>query len=184
MDWLSFISKLIEDMAWPASFIAAIVFLRSPIFSILPNLKTLKVKDVELSFGEAIRSIQHDISVTTGNANWEVTSTKDLKPNMAKLAEKSPLGVVLQAWDSFESTIKVCAERHAEVNFHSVGEAIEWLESNTVIKGGYINLYYRLKALKTRFSAFENEELPNERALEYSDTALAIAREIREACNA
>ncbi|HEY6094788.1 MAG TPA: hypothetical protein VIU93_07525 [Gallionellaceae bacterium] len=137
-----------------------------------------------MDFSEAIKSIQRDVASGPGGGAWAVTSTKDLKPNMEWLANKSPLGVVLQAWDSFESTVINCAEQASGLEFVNAGIAVEWLEKNEKIKSGYINLYYRLMAIKTRFSNFENEDLPKERALEYSDTVLSIAREIQEACRA
>lgn len=158
MDWLSFTSNLIEHSAWPISFILAIVLLRNPIVRLLSGLQTLKVKDVELNFSETIKSIQKDVPSAKDNKAWEITSTKDLKPNMQWLAEKTPLAVILQAWDS--------------------------LELNNQIKEGYINIFYRLQALKVMFSNHENVALPKERALEYSDMTLSIAREIQDACNA
>ncbi|MDG4813400.1 hypothetical protein P8629_10305 [Hydrogenovibrio sp. 3SP14C1] len=184
MDWLSFTSKLIEHTAWPFSFIVVIILLRDPIVKVLSGIQKLKIKDVELDFSETIKSIQKDMPLTSGKATWEVTSTKDLKPNMKWLAEKTPLGVVLQAWDSLESTVIECAKQKSGNSYYNAGQAIEWLELNNHIKEGHINLYYRLQAIKVTFSNHENVVLPKERALEYSDTVLSIVREIQEASNA
>ncbi|MGL5468651.1 MAG: hypothetical protein ACRDCT_10790, partial [Shewanella sp.] len=41
-------------------------------------------------------------------------------------------------------------------------------------------LFFRLYALNKRFSNFENEQLPKERAIETADMTLKIAEEIRQ----
>lgn len=182
MDHLSFLSTLIGHIAWPVTSFLIVLLLRGPITSIFDSVKPklVKVKDFEMHFTEDLQSIQKDVHGHKGGSTWQVTSTKDLKPNMKALAELSPLGVVLQAWDNLESTVTDCATEKSGNSFTNGGMALDWLENNGLLKDKFMNYYYRLKALRERFSNFENEELPKERALEYADLVLSISRKIRE----
>ena len=50
MDWLTFISKLVEALAWPAVVVGVLLHLRKEFPSIVRSLRKLKFKDVELEF--------------------------------------------------------------------------------------------------------------------------------------
>jgi hypothetical protein len=176
MDTLQFLSNLIQYLSWPITTIVIISLLRQPILKIILNLKKLKVKDLEMDFTE-IDSIHKDVAKTT-KSDWKVTSTKDLKPNMLKLAEKSPLAIVLQAWDSMEYSILECANEKSGKQFKNAGIAVEWLVKNNGAASNSLDVFYRLTALKCKFSSFENEQLPKERAIEVSDMMLSVATNI------
>jgi hypothetical protein len=50
MDWLTFTSKLIGDIAWPVAAFRAVLLLREPIKAMLALVSKLKVSSVELEF--------------------------------------------------------------------------------------------------------------------------------------
>jgi len=57
MDWLTFVTKIIESLAWPVSIVVIVLILKKPISALLPLLRNLKYKDLELSFGEELKKV-------------------------------------------------------------------------------------------------------------------------------
>lgn len=178
MEYLNFISSLVESMSWPIAIVLIVVLLRKPILKMIPNLRKLKYKNVEMDFNE-IRDIHDEASGKTTKTEWRLTSTKHLLPNMVDLAKKSPLAVILQAWDLYERTL-INVAKISKSDIDSSDVAINYLVQNKKTHNTGVDLYYRLLALKNRFSNFEGENLPIERALEVADTLLEIAHQTKE----
>jgi len=72
------------------------------------------------------------------------------------------------------------AQKHSGKEFSNAGSALEWLSENGRAQENTLSIYYRLYALKCRYSAFENEQLPKERAIETADIMMSIASGISE----
>jgi hypothetical protein len=91
---LDFTAKIIESLAWPATLLAIIVFLRKPIKDLLPFLERLKYKDFELSFR---RQLQEALETSDVRQVTEGTDS-----NFDKLVLTSPRCSVLEAWRELE----------------------------------------------------------------------------------
>lgn len=65
---LEFIAKIIGSLAWPATVLVIIFFMRKPIRDLLPFLERLKYKDFELSFRRQLQEAleSSDIREVTG----------------------------------------------------------------------------------------------------------------------
>ena len=48
MDWLTFISNLIDSLAWPVALVIALLAFRKPLTSVIPMLKRLRYKELEV----------------------------------------------------------------------------------------------------------------------------------------
>ncbi|HHQ4702228.1 TPA: hypothetical protein ACSP3G_000603 [Aeromonas hydrophila] len=61
MDYLTFISKAIESLAWPVTIITLIFLIRKELPEIVKLLRRFKYKDIELEFGAATKAIANEI---------------------------------------------------------------------------------------------------------------------------
>jgi hypothetical protein len=102
MDWLTFISKVIEAIAWPAVVVAVLLYLRKELPNIVKSLRKLKFKDVELEFGEAAIALAAETKRVVPAAKTGITiQGQDEETVVAKLstiAELSPRAAILEAW--------------------------------------------------------------------------------------
>jgi hypothetical protein len=80
MDWLTFISKLVESLAWPAVAIVAVLSFRGRLSAMLTNLKLsqLKYKDAELLF-QTIDASKKEVAAEKEEIKLELES-KELPP--------------------------------------------------------------------------------------------------------
>lgn len=107
MDVLSFISGMIESLAWPVSIIIIIMILKKPIDQLMLGIHRLKYQDLEIDFNKRLDEI--DSKIETEN-NKE--PKKELKQNNNELeqietiAEISPNSAILLAWSIVEKELQ------------------------------------------------------------------------------
>ena len=157
----------LQYASWPISVVIIVLILKKP----LQNLTKFKFRDVEIEINEEIGAVAQSVNKNKGN--WRVNSTDHLKANMVKLSEKTPLAVVLQAWDLFYDTLenKVFIEEYSKA---SLGQRLQIYYDKQYISDETLNLFWRLDALKEKMKNFEGEVVTKERALEYADTLLSV----------
>lgn len=56
MDWLQFVSSVIGALAWPAAVITIIAQLRAPLGKLVPLIRTLKYKDLQIDVGQELEA--------------------------------------------------------------------------------------------------------------------------------
>lgn len=108
MDYLSFIAKIIESLAWPASVVIVVAMLKEGIVNLLPKLRQLKYKDLQLEFDESVRKIETQaeaanlplLETTTGHEQLR----KD-KESLFNLAQSYPRAALFEAWVKLEVAI-------------------------------------------------------------------------------
>jgi hypothetical protein len=91
---LDFAAKVIGSIAWPATMLTIIIFLRKPIRDLLPFLERLKYKDFELSFRRQLQEAleSSDIREVTGGT----------ESDLEKIAHTSPRSSIMEAWRQLE----------------------------------------------------------------------------------
>jgi len=55
MDWLIFILSVIEAIAWPVGFVAAVVFLRQEWVDVIGRIQGIKHKETQIEFGNRLQ---------------------------------------------------------------------------------------------------------------------------------
>lgn len=108
MDLREFAASLIGSLAWPLTVTAAVLLLRHQIAGLLPALRRLRIKDVELEFGRAVEELKKE-------AETEELPTPRELPDMpverlAVIADVSPRAAILEAWLYLESACLDAAE--------------------------------------------------------------------------
>lgn len=102
MDWLTFISKVIEAIAWPSVVVAVLLYLRKELPSIVKSLRKLKFKDMELEFGEAAIALAAETKRVVPAAKTGITiqgqDEETVVARLSTIAELSPRAAILEAW--------------------------------------------------------------------------------------
>lgn len=82
MDWLTFISKLIDSMAWPVAAVLLGLIFRKKLAELLPLLRKVKAGPLEAEFEIATKQVL---------ASTAELAAKERKPDAPQTADKSPL---------------------------------------------------------------------------------------------
>lgn len=97
MDALTFISKIVDALAWPGATMIIVFLLKQPLAKILLRISHLKYKDLEFDFGKALTEINY--SSAPDNDQLPISATQ------LKLAELSPRGAILESWLELEEVL-------------------------------------------------------------------------------
>ncbi|WP_417698643.1 hypothetical protein [Psychromonas sp.] len=108
MDYLAFISKLIDSLSWPIVTLVLGLALRGKLGDLLPSLKKVKAGPVEAEFSIDARRI-YDKSQNL-LAEKQIDSkgdARDTKIALAKIhsARRDPVKMVLEAWNSVDGAL-------------------------------------------------------------------------------
>jgi len=97
MDTLTFVSKLIESLAWPLSVSLVAWLLRAELRELLRLVKKLKAGPVEAEFDREVRSIR----VETETREPAIATTPAIRAQtdpLLELAARHPRAAILEAW--------------------------------------------------------------------------------------
>jgi len=93
MDYLTFISKLIEAIAWPIVIMAIAVLFRFQIKSLLHKLGKFKYKDLEFEFNKEAKALQIEaekIFKPISEKNLKELSLDEVKSYLFEISDKYP----------------------------------------------------------------------------------------------
>ncbi|MTZ14642.1 hypothetical protein GNE00_12870 [Pseudomonas sp. JL972] len=97
MDTLTFISKIVDALAWPGTTIIIIFLLKQPLARVLLRISHLKYKDLEFDFGKALTEINNSSALS--NDQLPISATQ------LRLAELSPRGAIIESWLELEEVL-------------------------------------------------------------------------------
>ena len=95
MDWLQFFSSIIGSIAWPAAVVVLACLMRNPLAKLIPLIRTLKYKDLQIDIGEQLNAVREQVdaeSVVPAEASEEPPSS------FKSLAQENPRAAILSAW--------------------------------------------------------------------------------------
>lgn len=112
MDYLTFISKLTESLAWPLVAVILGLTFRKRVLDLLPTMKKFKAGPVEAEFELATKQVLADASRETASAAPPVRaeerqadeSTKDIVSELLS-ARTDPAGMILEGWSRVDGQL-------------------------------------------------------------------------------
>lgn len=109
--------EIIKTIIWPTTVLISVLALRKGIIELIPNLKKLKYKDLELEFEtEAIKIlaiIERDVpKIEPPEEKPPEEYIVSEPPPMFSRRKLSPLSFILSEWDTIEKAIFSLSERH------------------------------------------------------------------------
>ncbi|QYJ83662.1 hypothetical protein [Shewanella aegiceratis] len=121
MDWLTFFSKIVDSIAWPTGIVIVVLILKKPLGSLLPLLRNLKYKDLELSFGDELKKIEDKANkVLSAEKKPKQIAKEPVKRDSSELIKESkrlfedfPDPAVAVAWSAVEAELLAAIMRTA-----------------------------------------------------------------------
>jgi hypothetical protein len=172
LDHFTFITKLVEALAWPLASIILIALLRKEIRLLLPTLRKLKAGPVEAEFERGTALLKAELPQQPKASEALATST-------STLPSESPRAAVLEAWLSLEAAAHEALALRTTKNHGpsamtsrpTLRNLAQSLEGSGLLHQGQINLFKELLHLR-------NEVV---HTLEFAPTQEAILRYVETA---
>ncbi|WP_415755722.1 hypothetical protein [Pseudomonas leptonychotis] len=185
MDALTFISKAIESVAWPAAVVLLALMLKKPIADVIPLLRKLKYKELELEFSREVAELKADATITTPTKENQTTTETASENRLLQLVNFSTRAAVMEAWLEVESAATAVASlfwdappNEAVRNYPKLGE---YLFQCKVINQKQLETFNKLKQLRNKAAHAEDLNLSENDARAYIELASALTAHIRAA---
>ena len=191
MDLLTFIATIVGSLAWPVFLLIVTFMLRRPIAELLPGIRKLKYKDLEVDFGKELERIEAVMDTIEDETMPKRELPVEVQPEplpktrtelLDKLADLAPNAAILESWRNVERTL----------DFYFKCRGIERPLSNQTISGHLdydpnfppqlVSAYQELRLLRNR-AAHDRENLTSEHAKEFSSLADRLTYALVEAAN-
>ena len=179
MDALTFIATIIGSLAWPATLLVAIFMMRRPIAELLPSLRRLKYKELEVDFGKELEKIEAVMDTVEVKAKPKGELPVEVEPEplpktrtelLERLAELSPSAAILESWRNVERTLDIYFSRRGIERPRSGQTILGHLDYDPNFPPQLVSAYQELRLLRNR-ATHDQENLTAEHAKEFSALA-------------
>lgn len=186
MDWLTFLTKIIEALSWPMALLISVLLIRRPLLTAMPFLRKLKYSDVEIEFTQEVSSLRKEVSDVKIETNLPLSDSHRIPDHVLQLATISPRAAVVEAWKEVENAVIELARRNPDAvkntDLNSIPSLVEALEKHKKLKSTLADLYRRQKALNKRVAwTGESRVVDPDEAMELTDLHITLAAFIRGA---
>jgi len=180
MDWKTFISNVIDSLAWPGVVVTIVFLLREKVGELIPRLKRFKHKDTEVEFTEAIAELVQERG-EAGIEDVESPRTGDYQDQFSflmRLADISPRSAVLESFRAVEAAAaKKAARLYPEIESRHARSPIEFqkmLKGKALSKMEY-HQFNQLRKLRNEAAHAEDFDISGIPIEAYVDIALSLA---------
>lgn len=108
MDWLQFFSSVISSIAWPAAVVGLAYLMRNPLANLLPLIRTLKYKDLQIDIGEQLEAVKEQVGE---ESDTPAAPAEEPPLSFKALALADPRAAVLSAWIPVETELNEISEK-------------------------------------------------------------------------
>lgn len=197
MDALTFIAEVIKALAWPASAVLLVFMLRKPVGELIPLLRKLKYKEMEMEFSreiavlkaEALPALEEKASPedVAHEKTWGPETLPDRldvkREELRRMTSFSTRIAVMEAWLEVETAAAEAASSFWSVppsaTFKGFPRMGEYLLRCKVIDDKQLETFNRLQQLRNKAAHAQELNLSEEDARSYVDLAIALAAHIR-----
>lgn len=149
------IERIIDILAWPFTIIVVVMMLRSPLSSLVPTLKRLKYKDLELEFEKEANKIlaeaERDLPDPPKPSKHKNTSVRFSQ------ARLEPADDIMKSWRDLELKLRgISGEGMARC---STGQMIRELTQSGAITVEMSKLILDLSSLRNRVAHTDEEAI-------------------------
>jgi len=182
VDWLTFISKVVEALAWPGAFLAVLLVIRKELPAIVRSLRRLKFKDVELEFGEAARAVAAEakeaVPPSKPNVRLAGQPREEMALRLAAIAELSPRAAILESWLQVEAAAADVIRKRSSSNLSSMPGPMrlrDGLIRLEVLNAKQAEVFESLRDLRNKAVHFPDAEFTKAAIESYIEAALSMA---------
>jgi hypothetical protein len=184
MDVLTFLSELIKAVAWPLTAVVLVVLLRKPIVELIPLLRRLKYKELELEFAQEVSELKAEAEAIAKEKGEEVPSIASTSSNLLNLVAFSTRAAIMEAWLEVESTGVTVASsfwgQSPNDAFRNMPKLGEYLLQCKVIDEKQLSVFNKLRQLRNKAAHAQDLDLNENDAKSYVQLASDLAKHIRE----
>lgn len=140
MDWLQFVSSIINSIAWPSAAVALAWMMRHPLSKLIPLIRTLKYKEWQITVGEQLEAVRDEVDA---ESETPPTEAEELPSSFKAMAKANPRAAVLSAWFPVEAELsELSAKKGIDRRLAPIGQlrqlykmhVIDELTYNTLTK--------------------------------------------------
>ncbi len=181
MDWLTFITKMTEALAWPVAGIVILVILRKHVAALVPHLRRVKAGPLEAEFERELQELRAAAEVKP--AAVAVQSTLSTREQVLfQLAEINPRSAILEAWQHVEVAAR---KRVLELGLHENGperrpilDAYRSLAKAKVLSMEGLALFNDLRSLRNQAAHVEEFNPTKVAAVDYVNLCKQLVSQI------
>jgi uncharacterized protein YutE (UPF0331/DUF86 family) len=183
MNWLEFVASVIASLAWPLSITLMFCVLRRPIIQLVPLLRRLKIKEIELEFREGLDAAKPKVALMADDRQMVIEGFLKKREYYIRLAEVSKRSAIIEAWLEVETAMSDAYVRLVEEGmkvFMERRETADFLRGRNLISEDDYKLYEELRRLRNKAAhEIDNLDINDAIVREYIDLALNVAAKIR-----
>lgn len=191
MDFLTFVATIIRSLAWPVTLMVALYMLRRPIAELLPGLRRLRYKDLEVDFGKELEQIEAVMDTVEEKTKPKGKLPIGIQPEplpktrtelLDKLAKLSPNAAILESWRNVERTLEFYFSSRGMERPCSGQAILGHLDHDSNFPPQLVSAYQELRLLRNR-AAHNRENLTAKHAKEFSALADRLTYALIEAAH-
>jgi hypothetical protein len=182
MDWLTFITKIVEALAWPGTVIVVLFLIRKELPEIARNLRKFKFKGVELEFGKAAEAVASEAkdAVPPGKGDIRLMGQpkEELAERLNSIAELAPRAAILEAWLQVETAAVDVIRKKSSPNLKSLPGPMRLRDSLTrieVLNAKQLAVFENLRILRNEAVHLAEAQFTKASVANYIEAALAMA---------
>lgn len=169
--------NFLDVVVWPCVVLIVLFILRKPIKALLPYVKTIKYKDLEVNFRKGLDQIKEEaieagIDIQTGIGD---------RSEIYKLTESSPTSAILESWKELEVSAKRKVEELAprETKFRNpLQRPIAYLEHTGALNPSTTRTVRDLQSLRNQAAHSTKLKITKEDAIEYISLSKSIMKQV------
>jgi hypothetical protein len=194
VDWLTFIAELVKALAWPATVVAGIALLRRSLLQLIPGLRRLKYKDLELEFEKKLEAAkaeivdaqlpvpappppalpQPEVGALPQPTSAGVLDLPAMVETVERIAAASPRAGIAEAWRYVEIAVERALRRRQLSRPRSPRELRKLLEQQGLLRDRMGALLDDLRGMRNQAVHAVELELTPGQAVEYSLLAAVL----------
>ena len=181
MDGFTFTTEIVKALAWPVSAITLVFLLRKPIIDLVPLMKKLKYKELELEFSQEMKALKSEATINSVKDTQTVSPPANSKA--LDLLSFSARAGIMEAWIEVEAAATEVASsfwgqspNETMRNYSKLGE---YLHQCKVIDDKQLITFQRLRQLRNKVAHVRDLDLNDDDAKSFILMAENLAKHIK-----
>lgn len=182
MDGLTFFSKLIESLAWPAIVVWLIWYLKEHLPWLVKSLRKVKFSGIEMEFEKQVEKL----AAETQSAITTESPTEDAEiARLKQIADISPRAAVVEAWVRVETNAAEVIRQagHRMSNAPGPLRLLNSLQQLGVLTAPQVSALHHLRELRNMAVHGADMDVSAEAVSQYIVSAAAMAGYLEDTAN-
>jgi hypothetical protein len=182
MDFLTFLSKVVEAIAWPATVLILLAILRKELPLIAKSLRRLKYKDFVFEFDAATQAIADEVKQAVPTPEKQISLMGNPKgaaqAKLEAIAELAPRAAILEAWLQVEAAAADVIRNKGLATLTSFPGPLrlrEGLQKGGILNSRQVAIFEQLRTLRNEAVHVPDAEFTKLAVASYIESAISMA---------